>query len=194
MQYDSNLLINSLPYSLKNKVLLTIYKETINNLKIFRKCQNSDFIVRLLTNFIPIFSKKNAILIHEGQSVENIIFIKKGILTFQAAIDKKNPEDSIKNYICKIFADNNNNNNSFNLSNYNESSFSQNSSPNKPKDLKTHINKVKTTLYKVINKKTQNSMASEINESGIGKEMGKWDYGGEDFDRSKYNFLNIISI
>ena len=193
-QYDSNLLINSLPYSLKNAILLTIYKETINNLKIFRKCENSDFIVRLLTNFIPIFSKKNAILIHEGQSVENIIFIKKGILTFQAAIDKKNPEDSIKNYICKIFADNNNNNNSFNLSNYNESSFSQNSSPNKPKDLKTHINKVKTTLYKVINKKTQNSMASEINESGIGKEMGKWDYGGEDFDRSKYNFLNIISI
>ena len=191
--YDSNLLINSLPYSLKNTVLLTIYKETINNLKIFRKCQNSDFIVRLLTNFIPIFSKKNAILIHEGQSVENIIFIKKGVLTFQAAIDKEYPEDSIKYYLFKIFADNNNNN-SFNLSNYDESSFSQNSSSNKSKDLQTHINRVKTTLYTVINKKAKNSIVSEINESGIGKEMGKWDYGGEDFYKNKYHFLNIISI
>jgi len=192
-QYDSNLLINSLPYSLKNTVLLTIYKETINNLKIFRKCQNSDFIVRLLTNFIPIFSKKNAILIPEGQPIENIIFIKKGVLTIQAAIDKDDPEDSIKYYLSKIFA-NNNNSNSFNLSNYDESSFSQNSSSNKPKDLQTHINRVKTTLYTVINKNAKNSIASEINESGIGKEMGKWEYGGEDFDRNQYHFLNIISI
>ena len=191
-QYDSNLLINSLPYSLKNSVLLTIYKETINNLKIFRNCQNSDFIVRLLTNFIPIFSKKNAILLHEGQSIENIIFIKKGVLALEAAIDRKAPEESIKYYLNKIFADNNNN--SFNLSNYDESSFSNNSSPNKTKDLQTNINNVKTNLFTVINKKAKNSMASEINESGIGKEMGKWDYGGEDFDRSKYHFLNIISI
>jgi len=194
-QYDSNLLINSLPYSLKNTVLLTIYKETINNMKIFRNCQNSDFIVRLLTNFIPLFSKKNAILIHEGQSVENIFFIKKGILSLQAAIDKEDPGDSIRYYLCKIFADNNNNDNSkINLSNYDESSFSRASSSDKPKDMKTHINRVKTTLYTVINKKAKNSIASEINESGIGKEMGKWDYGGEDFDKNKYHFLNIISI
>ena len=55
---DSNLLISSLPYSLKNSVLYAIYNQTINNLKIFKGCKNSDFIVRLLTNFIPLFSKK----------------------------------------------------------------------------------------------------------------------------------------
>jgi len=54
-----------------------MYKQTINNLKIFKGCKNSDFIVRLLTNFIPLFSKKNAILIHEGQLVENIMFVKR---------------------------------------------------------------------------------------------------------------------
>ena len=195
-QYDSNLLINSLPYSLKNTVLLTIYKETINNLKIFRNCQNSDFKVRLLTNFIPLFSKKNAILIHEGQSVENIFFIKKGILALQAAIDKEEPEDSIRYYLCKIFADNNKieNNHLLNLSNYDESSNSNGSLSDEPKDLQTHINRVKTTLYTVLHKKAKNSIVSEINESGIGKEMGKWDYGGEDFDRNEYHFLNIISI
>ena len=46
---DSNLLINSLPYSLKNSILLAIYKQTINGLKIFKGCKNSDFIVRLLS-------------------------------------------------------------------------------------------------------------------------------------------------
>ena len=194
-QNDSNLLINRLPYSLKNTVLLTMYKETINNLKIFKNCQNSDFIVRLLTNFIPLFSKKNAILIHEGQSVENIIFIKNGILALQAAIEKDEPEDSIKYYLCKIFADNNNNNNSLiNLSNYDESSFSKSSISNKSKDLQTHINRVKTNLYTVINKKAKNSVVSEINESEIGKEMGKWDYGGDDFNKDHYHFLNIIRI
>ena len=195
-QYDSNLLINSLPYSLKNAVLLTMYKETINNLKIFKNCQNSDFIVRLLTNFIPLFSKKNAILIHEGQSIENIIFIKNGILALQAAIEKDEPEDSIKYYLCKIFAVNNNNNNNslINLSNYDESSSSKSSLSNKSNDFQTQIKRVKTNLYTVINKKAKNSMASEINESGIGKEMGKWDYGGEDFDKDHYHFLNIIRI
>ena len=67
-----------MPYSLKNSVLLSIYKQTIEHLKIFKGCKNSDFIVRLLTNFIPLISKKNAILIHEGQLLENIIFIKNG--------------------------------------------------------------------------------------------------------------------
>ena len=62
-QCDSNLLINSLPYSLKNSLLLTMYRHTIDNLKIFKGCKNSDFILRLLTNFIPLFAKKNAILI-----------------------------------------------------------------------------------------------------------------------------------
>jgi len=57
-QNDSNLLINSLPYSLKNTVLLTMYKETINNLKIFKNCQNSDFIVRLLKISFHYFLKR----------------------------------------------------------------------------------------------------------------------------------------
>ena len=35
-QCDSNLLINNLPYSLKNQVLFAIYQQIIHNFKIFR--------------------------------------------------------------------------------------------------------------------------------------------------------------
>jgi voltage-gated potassium channel len=76
-QCDSNLLINSLPHSLKNQLLMAIYGQTIKNFKIFRGTHNTDFTIRLLTNFIPLFSKKNAFLIHEGHMIDNIIFVKE---------------------------------------------------------------------------------------------------------------------
>ena len=190
-QCDSNLLINSLPYSLKNNVLFTMYKQTINNLKIFKKCQNSDFILRLLTNFIPLFSKKNAILIHEGQIINNIIFVRNGRLSLQAAIDKEEPEESIKHYLNKNFGDMDDE--IVNVSNY-ESSISNSSLSNMQKDRVSNINFVKSALDTVINKNPKDSFASEINESDIGKEMGKWDYGGDDFEDDKYHILNIISI
>ena len=36
-KYESNILINSLRYSLRNNLLLTMYKQTTNRLKIFKK-------------------------------------------------------------------------------------------------------------------------------------------------------------
>ena len=188
---DSNLLINSLPYSLKNNVLFTMYKQTINSLKIFKKCQNSDFILRLLTNFIPLFSKKNAILIHEGQIIDNIIFVRNGRLSLQAAIDIEEPEESIKHYLNKNFGDMEDD--IVNVSNY-ESSISNSSESERQNNMVSNINFVKTALDTVINKNAKSSLASEINESDIGKEMGKWDYGGDDFEDDKYHILNIINI
>ena len=191
-QCDSNLLINSLPYSLKNSILLTIYKQTINNLKIFRKCNNSDFILRLLNNFIPLFSKKNAILIHEGQLIENIIFVKNGRLALQAAIDIDEPEESIKNHLDKNFGDISED--GMFLSKYESSNTS--ASLFESKANQTPIDIARTVIDTVVNMntRTKSALTSEINESGIGKEMGKWDYGGEDFEESNYQFLNIINI
>ena len=188
-QCDSNLLINSLPYSLKNSLLLTMYKQTINNMKIFKGCKNSDFIVRLLTNFIPLFSKKNAILIHEGQLVENIMFVKNGRLALQAAIDIDEPEESIKHYLHKNFGDISDD--QIMLSKY-ESSDTNSSLKSKANP--TPIDIARTVLDTVVNTRTKSGLTSEINESGLGKEMGKWDYGGEDFEESNYQFINIINI
>ena len=188
-QCDSNLLINSLPYSLKNSLLLTMYRHTIDNFKIFKGCKNSDFIVRLLTNFIPLLSKKNAILIHEGQLVENIIFVKNGRLALQAAIDIEEPEESIKHYLNKNFGDITEE--QIMISKY-VSSNSNSSFEEKNNQIPIDI--ARNVLDTVVNTRTKSALNTEINESGLGKEMGKWDYGGEDFEESNYQFLNIINI
>ena len=187
-QCDSNLLINSLPYSLKNSVLLAIYKQTINSLKIFKNCKNSDFILRLLTNFIPIFSKKNAILIHEGQLIEKIVFVKNGRLALQAALDIEEPEESLKHYLNKNFGDISDN--LMPLSKYDSSNTNSSFCETKTKSLDI----AKTVYESVVNTRTKSALTSEINESGIGKELGKLDYGGDDFEESNYQFISIINI
>ena len=58
----------------------------------------------------------------------------------------------------------------------------------------TPIDIAKTIFDSIVNTKTKSALTSEINESRIGKEIGKWDYGGEDFEESNYQFINIISI
>jgi hypothetical protein len=138
-----------------------------------------------------LFSKKNAILIHEGQIINNIIFVKNGRLSLQAAINKEEPEESIKHYLNKNFGDMDDD--IVNISNY-ESSLSNSSLSGNQNNRVSNINFVRTALDTVINKNPKSELASEINESDIGKEMGKWDYGGDDFEDDKYHILNIINI
>ena len=167
---DSNILINSLPYSLRNTVLFAVHKQVITNFKIFKKCQNSDFINQVLTNFIPLFSKKNAILIYENQLIENLIFIKNGRLSLEAAIDIETPIKSINEYFNFKFADiidNNKTESSVHLT---------------PKNLEFEGDKVK------INE------SSEKDESIIHKEIGKCEFEGEEFEESNYQFINIVNI
>ena len=148
-QCDSNILINNLPHSLKNIVLLTMYKNTINNFKIFKGCQNSDFKLRVLTNFIPLFTKKNAILIQEGQQIENVIYVKSGLLTLQAAIDIEEPEISIKQYLSNNFGDISDD--IMFESNVESSNISSNT--NKPKEYQTQYDLAKTVIILLLIKK-----------------------------------------
>ena len=53
----------------------------------------------MLTHFIPIFSKKNIVLVGEGEFFENIFFIKDGRLSLEAIIDLDNIEMSIEKYL-----------------------------------------------------------------------------------------------
>jgi hypothetical protein len=81
---DLNILVNSLPYSVKNMVIFRVYNQCISKFIFFKKCENTDFISRVLTNFIPLFSKQKAILIREGEIIENIFFVRTGKLTLDA--------------------------------------------------------------------------------------------------------------
>ena len=95
---DTNILTNSLPFNLKNALLLIMYEADIKNFKFFKNCQNSNFIIQVLSNFVPSTSKKHEFLIYEGEMIEDLIIIKDGRLSLEAAIDMEDPESSIRKY------------------------------------------------------------------------------------------------
>ena len=101
---DANLLIESLPFSLKNNILFTMYKSAITNFKFFKKNNNSVFIAEVLNNFIPCISKKNDFLIYEGEMLEEIFFLKDGKISLNAAINSENPMNSINKYFYESFS------------------------------------------------------------------------------------------
>ena len=101
---DVNLLIDTLPFTLKNTILFTMYKSVIKKFKFFKNNDNSEFIARVLTNFIPKISKKNEFLIYEGEIVEEIIFIKDGKISLNAAINQEDPSKSIDKYFNEKFS------------------------------------------------------------------------------------------
>ena len=102
---DTNLLVTNLPYTLKNQIMFIIYGSIINKFKFFKDCQNSDFILRALTSFIPLSTKKGAFIIQEGEIIDNIVFVKEGRLSLVATIDLDNPSASIDNYLGGKFED-----------------------------------------------------------------------------------------
>ena len=95
---DANILTNSLPFNLKNTLLLIMYRADIKNFKFFKNCGNSNFIIQVLSNFVPSTSKKYELLVYEGEMIEDLIIIKDGRLSLEAAIDTQDPEKSIRNY------------------------------------------------------------------------------------------------
>ena len=103
-KYDVNSFIESLPFSLKNNILFTMYNNSIAHFKFFKKNNNSVFIAEVLNNFIPCVSKKNEFLIYEGEMVEEIIFIKDGKISLNAAINTENPTTSINKYFFDNFS------------------------------------------------------------------------------------------
>ena len=66
-------ILESLPSSLQNNLIIEIYKPIIMNFQFFKSFDNSDFFVKIVTSLKPILSVKDDILIQEG----NIIFLLK---------------------------------------------------------------------------------------------------------------------
>ena len=190
-QCDSNILINSLPHSLKTEIILSIHKKIIKNFKIFRGNQNTDFTVRLLMNFIPLFSKKNAYLIHEGQLINNIFFVKEGSLSLEACVDINDPFKSVKQYLKKNFGD-------IFEDAVIESDYDEQLDTSKisRKNYNNLFKKAKNEISSLLNDNNNNNEANNsINESIIIKEIGKMDYGGEVFEEANdVQLINIINI
>ena len=95
---DANMLTNSLPFNLRNALLLLMFDSCIKNFKFFKNCENSNFIIQVLSKFVPAVNKKAEIIVYEGEMIEEIIIVKDGRLSLEAAIDIDEPEESIRNY------------------------------------------------------------------------------------------------
>ena len=92
-KYNIKYVLDSLPSSIQNNLIIEIYKPIIKNFLFFKYFENSDFFVKIVTSMKPILSMKDDILVHEGDIIEDIIFIKKGRLSLEADInldDSKN--------------------------------------------------------------------------------------------------------
>ena len=101
--YDKNLLINSLPYSLKNNLIFSMYKIEIERFGFFKGISNTNFLSEVLYNFSPLICKKNEILLKENEIIEEIFFVREGRLSLEIPINMDEPEDAANEYLSRKF-------------------------------------------------------------------------------------------
>ena len=174
---DFNILVNSLPYAIKNLLLFKVYDRQIKNFRFFKGCQNSDFISKVLTSFIPAFSKKNAFIIREDEIVENIVFVKEGSLSLKAAINLNHPEESVRKILYEKFVD------------IPDNAFNHRNSIDINSPIKSDFQST------IESKNTESIISSNKQESIIEQEIGKVEMANEDdIEEGHYQFLKIINI
>ena len=93
------IIFDCLPVGLKNNLISEMYKPIIQNFIFFKNFQNTDFIVRVILSFKSILAYKNDILVNEGDMVEDIMFVKRGMLTVELPINMTNPQENISKYL-----------------------------------------------------------------------------------------------
>ena len=101
--YDKNLLIDSLPDSLKNNLIFSMYKMEIQKFAFFKGISNTNFLSKILYNFSPKICKKNEILLKENEIIDEIYFVREGRLTLEIAINMNMPEESANEYLSQEF-------------------------------------------------------------------------------------------
>ena len=106
---EKNIVLESLPNSLKNSLIIEMYKNFINRFIFFKGIENKEFIVQVISKLQPIIGIKGETLIKEGEYIEDIIFIKNGVLSLEICIDLDYPEDSIEKYLSEYGYINNRN-------------------------------------------------------------------------------------
>ena len=191
-KYEYNILINSLPYYLQNSILFQIHKNEINKFTFFKDCDNSDFILKVLTHFIPIFSKKNIVLVGEGEFFENIFFIKDGRLSLEAIIDLDNIEMSIEKYLKYRFEE---------IEQIEDISDNENSRQKcSLKNIQLYKKKGKIKrkiLIGMLNKQFENiEDKTNLKDSYLDKEIGKCDFHTDikDFYKGNIEYIHILDL
>ena len=197
-KYEYNILINSLPSNLQNLILFQIHKNEIERFTFFKECDNSDFILKVLTHFIPVFSKKNIVLVGEGEFYENIFFIKDGKLALEAIIDLDNIEMSIEKYLKYRFDE---------IEQIQDFLDDDNGNSNIKSSIRDDINinkifgkrgKVRTKkLIGMISKQFENiEDTPSFDDTNIDQEIGKCDFHTEleDVYKGNIEYIHILDL
>ena len=186
---DANYLTNSLPFNLRNALLLVMYSSCIRNFKLFKNCENSNFIIQILSKFVPSTSKKAEILVYEGEMIEEIIIVKDGRLSLEAAIDTENPESSIRQYFNVNFAGITTAKEMKKLAESKKTNTSQLITSKKTKD----FDKAKSVLNIVLKKQTNNLFNEGTCDSSI-LDKTKIDLKNENpNNKMKYTVTNYLN-
>ena len=98
---EKNILFDSLPNSLKNTLVIEMYRSYINGFLFFKNVENREFIVQVISKLKPVLGKKGDILLQEGENFEELIFIKSGFVSLEVWIDMTCPEESVENYLVE---------------------------------------------------------------------------------------------
>ena len=101
--YDKNLLINSLPYTLKNNLIFSMFNIEIERFKYFKGISNTNFLSEILHNFCSSTLKKNEVILNENEIIEEIIFVKDGRLSLELPINMNNPRESANEFLGEEF-------------------------------------------------------------------------------------------
>jgi len=92
---NKNDLLNDLPISLRNEIILSMNEEIINAFNFFKNCFDNDFIIQAVMMLKPTKFRKRDILVKQGDLIEEIIFLKKGYLDLEVSLECSyiKPED-----------------------------------------------------------------------------------------------------
>ena len=181
-----SLLFNGIPDAIKNDLLFKIYSNVINGFIIFKDVNNSRFVYQILTSFIPIISKKEEIIVLEGEMIENIVFVKDGRLSIEIAIDINDPYKSIKKYAEINFIGITKQEE---IKNYNYMNRLKSAKSRKNfNDLKDEINNM------LIENKNVSNINNSINNNGISVDLGRMDFSRSDIEYNEMENFQIIKV
>ena len=184
-----SLLINGVPDAIKNDLLFKIYSKVINGFTIFKDVKNSNFILQILTSFIPIVTKKEEIIILEGEIIQNIVFVKDGRLQLELSIDLNDPLNSIISHLNNNFIGI-----SRHLKNYN--CFKKvNTIMNNNSESEKSFNNLKQEIDNFLMDNRKSIVDNSIMDgNGISVDLGRLDFSRNEISQNIQENLQIIKI
>ena len=99
---DCNSIYEALPIGLRNNLIYEMYKPIINNFIFFKNFNSTDFIIKVILSFKPLFALKNERLVNDGDVMEEIIFVKNGKLVLEFPLPLVLGPDFTKNLSKKL--------------------------------------------------------------------------------------------